>query len=165
VVGRIDREHRTHAFPFDWTMCRGMNARTLSPPHQRARASAPPAAAAPNRSSRVQPDRRNNGRTGAGDEIFPLRSHTMKTSAICLIAVLSCAAGAVLAEGPLDYPAEQAQSMSPKSRAQVRAELAEAQRLGLLSWGELDTPIATPEQEQQIADAGVRARADQVAAK
>jgi hypothetical protein len=89
----------------------------------------------------------------------------MKTSAIFLIAVLSCATGVVLAEGPLDYPVEQAQSMSPKSRAQIRAELAEAQRLGLLSSGEQDTPVATPEQERLIAESGLRARADQVAAK
>ena len=44
-----------------------------------------------------------------------------------------------------------------KSRAQVIAELEAASRLGLVSVGEGDLKFATPEQEQQIADAGQRA--------
>jgi hypothetical protein len=48
-----------------------------------------------------------------------------------------------------------AQSLSsPRSRAEVLAELREAQRLGLLSVGESDPPIATAEQERLIAIAG-----------
>jgi hypothetical protein len=43
------------------------------------------------------------------------------------------------------------------SRAQVRAEAAEAARLGLLAYGELATPMATPEQLAQIRMAGQRA--------
>lgn len=48
-----------------------------------------------------------------------------------------------------------------KSRAQVKAELREAARLGLLSFGEGDVPVPTREQESIIADAGQRA-ADKV---
>lgn len=42
-------------------------------------------------------------------------------------------------------------------RAKVRAETIEAARLGLLSFGEGDPPVATAEQERQIAAAGRRA--------
>lgn len=49
------------------------------------------------------------------------------------------------------------QVAAAKSRAQVIAELREAQRLGLLNVGEGDAPVATPEQERLIADAGRRA--------
>lgn len=42
-------------------------------------------------------------------------------------------------------------------RAKVRAETEEANRLGLLSFGEGDPPIATAAQEEQIAAAGRRA--------
>ncbi|HEU0205027.1 MAG TPA: DUF4148 domain-containing protein [Burkholderiaceae bacterium] len=44
-----------------------------------------------------------------------------------------------------------------KSRAEVVAEAIEAQRLGLIAFGEGDTPIATPAHEEQIAAAGRRA--------
>ncbi len=47
-----------------------------------------------------------------------------------------------------------ATSSSPRSRAEVLAELREAQRLGLISVGEGDVPIATAEQESLIAKAG-----------
>lgn len=47
-----------------------------------------------------------------------------------------------------------AEVSSSRSRAEVVAELREAQRLGLLSVGEGDAPIATAEQEQLIAKAG-----------
>jgi hypothetical protein len=43
---------------------------------------------------------------------------------------------------------------TPRSRAEVQAELQEASRLGLVSVGEGDMPIATAEQEQLIAKAG-----------
>lgn len=48
-----------------------------------------------------------------------------------------------------------AESLStPRSRAEVLAELREAQRLGLVSIGEGNMPIATAEQERLIAKAG-----------
>ena len=48
-----------------------------------------------------------------------------------------------------------AETPSTRSRAEVVAELREAERLGVLpSVGEGDTPIATPEQEKMIAKAG-----------
>jgi hypothetical protein len=43
------------------------------------------------------------------------------------------------------------------ARVRIQAEAAEANRLGLLSFGEGDPPIATDEQEQLIAVAGRRA--------
>jgi hypothetical protein len=53
-----------------------------------------------------------------------------------------------------------------KSSAQIRAEFDEAQRLGLLTpAGERDTPIATPDQERQIAEAGRRTERNAVAAR
>ena len=42
-------------------------------------------------------------------------------------------------------------------RTRIQAEAAEANRLGLLSFGEGDPPVATSEQEQMIAAAGRRA--------
>jgi len=42
-------------------------------------------------------------------------------------------------------------------RAKIQAEAAEANRLGLLSFGEGDPPVATAEQERLIAAAGRRA--------
>ena len=52
---------------------------------------------------------------------------------------------------------------SVRSRAAVLAELREASRLGLLSYGEADPGIATPTQEAQIAAAGIAQRAAGVA--
>ena len=52
--------------------------------------------------------------------------------------------GYVVAESP----------STPRSRAVVLAELREAQRLGLVSIGEGDMPIASAEQERLIAKAG-----------
>lgn len=52
--------------------------------------------------------------------------------------------GYVVAESP----------STSRSRAEVLAELREAQRLGLVSIGEGDMPIATAEQERLIAKAG-----------
>lgn len=55
--------------------------------------------------------------------------------------------------GDIGYVAAQGPS-STRSRAEVLAELREAARLGLLSVGEGDPPIATAEQERLIAKAG-----------
>jgi hypothetical protein len=52
-----------------------------------------------------------------------------------------------------------------KSRAEVVAELKEAERLGLLSNGEGDVKFATAEQNEQIARAGRSAASVQVANK
>lgn len=57
---------------------------------------------------------------------------------------------------PSNYPAQPSQM--GKTRAQVVAETAEANRLGLLVVSENDYPkIATPEQAEQIRQAGLRA--------
>lgn len=64
----------------------------------------------------------------------------------------------------MDATAEVAEA--PVSRAQVVAELREAQRLGLISVGEGDAPQPTAEQARLIARAGEAAAAsDQVASK
>jgi Domain of unknown function (DUF4148) len=55
--------------------------------------------------------------------------------------------------GERGYVAAQNSSTS-RSRAEVLAELHEAQRLGLVTFGEGDIPIATAEQEHLIAKAG-----------
>jgi hypothetical protein len=47
-----------------------------------------------------------------------------------------------------------AETQPSRSRAEVVAELREATRLGLVSVGEGDVPVATAEQEQLIAKAG-----------
>ncbi len=47
-----------------------------------------------------------------------------------------------------------------KLRAKIAAEAREANRLGLLAFGEGDAPVATDEQEQLIAKAGRRAVED-----
>lgn len=72
----------------------------------------------------------------------------------------------VLREGPHGHAAigeEVWAFVAPRSgsttRAQVVAELREAQRLGLVSvGGEGDIPTATPQQRQMIALAGLRAQ-------
>jgi hypothetical protein len=88
----------------------------------------------------------------------------MKTAQLFAIAVLSGIVGVAAAEGPVNYP-DEVPMVSTKTRAQVKAELAEARRLGLVVYGEADVPIATPEQEKLIAEAGRRAVDPQVAAK
>ena len=55
--------------------------------------------------------------------------------------------------GEVGYVAAQSPSKE-RSRAEVLAELREATRLGLTSFGEGDPPIATAEQERLIAKAG-----------
>jgi len=47
-----------------------------------------------------------------------------------------------------------AEAQPSRSRAEVQAELREATRLGLVSVGESDAPVATAEQENLIAKAG-----------
>ena len=47
-----------------------------------------------------------------------------------------------------------AETQPSRSRAEVLAELREATRLGLVSVGESDAPVATAEQEHLIAKAG-----------
>jgi hypothetical protein len=47
-----------------------------------------------------------------------------------------------------------AETQPSRSRAEIVAELREATRLGLVSVGEGDVPVATAEQEQLIAKAG-----------
>jgi Domain of unknown function (DUF4148) len=76
--------------------------------------------------------------------------------ALCLglIAANGCA---IAGGGP--YPDPALEDLGPgKTRAEVIAEMQEARRLGLLHFGESDPPIATAEQEVQIAEAGRRAR-------
>ena len=64
----------------------------------------------------------------------------------------------------MDATAEVAEA--PISRAQVVAELREAQRLGLVTVGEEDVPQATAQQARLIAEAGEKAAAsEQVASK
>jgi Domain of unknown function (DUF4148) len=59
---------------------------------------------------------------------------------------------------PSNYPAQPTQM--GKTRAQVAAETAEARRLGLLDVSENEYPkIATPEQAEQVRQAGLRALA------
>lgn len=88
----------------------------------------------------------------------------MKTSHLLAAVSLVCFASVVAAEGPINYP-DEAPMVSTKSRAEVKAELAEARRLGLVVYGERDVPIATPEQERLIAEAGRRAANEQMASK
>jgi len=63
-----------------------------------------------------------------------------------------------------DFPSS-VQSSPGKSRAEVIAEWKEAERLGLLSIGEGDSKVASVEQNEQIAAAGVRAASIQLAGK
>lgn len=93
----------------------------------------------------------------------------MKTKRQFLLACLVTAAGVAAAgvasaEGPVNYP-DEAPMVSVKSRAQVKAETLEARRLGLIVYGEADVPVATPEQEKLIAEAGKRAAQEQIASK
>jgi len=85
----------------------------------------------------------------------------MKTSNLVALICFACVAGVASAEGPVNYP-DEVPMVSTKTRAQVKAELAEARRLGLVVYGERDVPIATPEQERSIMLAGLRARTEQV---
>lgn len=69
---------------------------------------------------------------------------------------ISVASSAFAGGGP--YPVDEPPAAVPgKSRAEVIAELREAQRLGLVSVGEAGVPESTPHQEALIAAAGRRA--------
>jgi hypothetical protein len=87
------------------------------------------------------------------------------------VSVLSGAAASLLVfmagceslnNAAMDATAEVAEASV--SRAQVVAELREAQRLGLITVGEGDTPEPTAEQARLIAQAGERAAASQTVA-
>lgn len=82
----------------------------------------------------------------------------MKTaSRVLLPIVLALGAGAALAQGPLQGNEVFAtDAPSSVTRAQVRAEAAEALRLGLLPQGEIER-VATPAQMEQVRQAGLRA--------
>ncbi len=92
----------------------------------------------------------------------------MKIVRFLLPILFAVSAGSVCAEGPVDYPGQPAQRTdfgpTAKTRAQIHAELAEAQRLGLVVHGEINDRVATPDEERQIADAGERAVAARLAA-
>lgn len=89
------------------------------------------------------------------------------------VSVLSGAAASLLVfmtgceslnNAAMDATAEVAEA--PISRAQVVAELREAQRLGLITVGEEDVPVPTREQSRRIAEAGAKAAAgEKVASK
>jgi nucleotide-binding universal stress UspA family protein len=81
----------------------------------------------------------------------------MKRSHFLMSALALCLAAPAFADGgPYPEPAVPT-TESTKTRAQVAAEALEARRLGLITTGEEDIRIATPEQEQLIAEAGRRA--------
>src|SRR5882672_1427730 len=73
------------------------------------------------------------------------------------------AAGQVPIPGELGVKFVDAQSIKP--RAQVVAETLEAKRLGLISYGELESKQPTPAQERQIEMAGKQALERMAAAK
>lgn len=73
-----------------------------------------------------------------------------------VLSALVFAGSAIAGGGPYPEPAIPSSEVF-KSRAEVVAELREAQRLGLLTTGEEDVRIASPRQEKMIADAGRRA--------
>lgn len=81
----------------------------------------------------------------------------MLTSKLVITASLLLAATGALADSG-DLTIDEWSSVSfTVSRQQVQAELREATRLGLISIGESDTPVATAEQLFQIARAGQEA--------
>jgi len=86
----------------------------------------------------------------------------MLASRLFVIACITLSATAASAD-PGDLPINEwatvdngGQSVT-KSRAEVKAELEVAQRLGLVSVGESHVPTATAEQERAIQEAGRRA--------
>lgn len=56
-------------------------------------------------------------------------------------------------------------AVARKTRAQIVAETREAARLGLMTSGEADLVIATPAQERQVEQAGLRAVGIEAASK
>jgi thiamine pyrophosphate-dependent acetolactate synthase large subunit-like protein len=91
----------------------------------------------------------------------------MQATRLIVTALLVGAVGIASAESPVNYPDQEpdraTQATPGKSRAEVKAELAEARRLGLIAYGEVNDKVATPEQEQLIAEAGHRAVAELMA--
>jgi hypothetical protein len=78
----------------------------------------------------------------------------MNTRLIVAAALSFAAAGSAFAgEATPDYPQR---FVSTLTRAQVQAEALEARRLGLIGQGE-HVPVATPEQNERIRLAGLRA--------
>jgi hypothetical protein len=81
----------------------------------------------------------------------------MKTIHTVLSVIAIGVAGSAFAGGG-PYPVDEPPIEGPgKSRAEVIAELKEAQRLGLVSTSEAGVPESTPHQEALIAAAGRRA--------
>jgi hypothetical protein len=78
----------------------------------------------------------------------------MLTSKVVLVASLALATTGALAESGDVNVNDWSGSGSTVTRAQVKAELREATRLGLVTVGEGDIPVATAEQERLIAKAG-----------
>ena len=71
----------------------------------------------------------------------------MKAINLIAASLLFGTAGVALATGPtVTYP-DEAPIVSTKTRDEVKADLAEARRLGLIVYGERDTPSAVSEQE------------------
>lgn len=85
------------------------------------------------------------------------KGNTMKTALLSIAFAMT--AGATFAQGPLPMAQPFTSTLSV---AQVRAEAAEAQRLGVNNAGEL-TRVITPMQAEQIRQAG-RNAADRVTA-
>jgi hypothetical protein len=95
-----------------------------------------------------------------------MKSTTARINTVLGFAYLCLFASAVVAGGASNYPElPTPDPATAKARAQVKAELREAVRLGLVSAGEGDAPQATEEQERLIALAGRRAMLEQVARK
>ena len=78
-----------------------------------------------------------------------------KHGVVSVLAVLF-AGSALAGGGPYPDPAFPTSEVT-KSRAEVLAELREAQRLGLVTTGEDGIRFPSPSQAKQIADAGRRA--------
>ena len=78
----------------------------------------------------------------------------MQTSKFVLAASLMLAAAGAFADSGDKSVNDWFPFNSTVTREQVKAELREAQRLGLMTVGEGSTPTATAEQERLIAKAG-----------
>lgn len=92
----------------------------------------------------------------------------MKSQHLFAAVILASSAALASAESPVNYPdnhADEVSAVPAKTRAQVKAELAEARRLGLIAYGELGDAVSTPQQERLIAEAGRRAAEQKMAAK
>lgn len=83
----------------------------------------------------------------------------MRKSKIVFVASLALAAGTAFADAGDVHINDWAaiDNGGQSTRAKVEAELREAQRLGLLTIGDGDLPVATAEQEAAIEEAGRQA--------